>query len=99
MKFKKIGTGVNSKTKAGKNAIRLTLDVDAKDKIVEKDFENGVWIFENVNDKGYKYYSVMCAMPDDYEINYDNMARNWSKKFEEKHQTETNEDFRKWTEK
>jgi len=99
MKFKKIASGIDTKTKTGKEAIKLTFDIEAKNKIADKDFETGMWIFKNKNTQGHTYYSVMCSMPDDYEINYKNMAKNWSKKFEDKHQTETNKDFQKWEEK
>lgn len=97
-KFTKIGTGVDFKTKTGKPAIKLTLDKDAQTKLVNNDFENGIWLFRNKNNKGNEYYSVMAPMPDDYETNYDNMAKNWQKKFEKKHQDKQPEDFQDWLE-
>jgi hypothetical protein len=97
--FKRIGTGVAKKTKKGGNAIVLTLDKDAQGKLANHDFEKGVWLFENKNDKGNTYWSVMCPMPDDYEINYDNLAKNWAKKFEDKHKGDSKDEFTKWQDK
>lgn len=96
-KFTKIGTGIDSKTKTGNTAIKLTLDKDAHSKIANHDFENGIWLFKSKNKKGNEYYSVMAPMPNDYEISYENMAKNWVKRFEQKHNT--NEKFKDWTEK
>jgi len=99
MYFTKIGTGVNTNTKKGKTAIKLTLDKDAQKQILNHDFENGVWLFKSMNSAGKEYWSVNCPMPDNYKINYDNMAKNWAKKFEKKHETETNRAFDEWTKK
>lgn len=98
MKFTKIGTGINTQTKTGKYAIHLTLDKDAQKQILNHDFEKGIWLFETVNKAGKKYHSVMCPMPDDYEINFENLAKNWQKKFETKHKNESQQEFQDWTE-
>lgn len=97
--FKKIGTGIDKKTKSGKSAIHLTLDKDAQQKIHNHDFEDGIWLFRSKNKNGKEYWSVSCPMPDDYEINYTNLAKNWQKKFEEKHKEDTSKTFQDWTEK
>lgn len=99
MTFKKIGTGIDQKTKTGKPAIQLTLDRDAQKLIENHDFEHGIWLFKNTNDKGSEYYSVMCPMPETYQVSYDNLAKNWAKKFEKKHATQNSTQFREWTEK
>ncbi|MEB3150033.1 MAG: hypothetical protein VKL60_13545 [Sphaerospermopsis sp.] len=97
--FTKIGTGIDKKTKTGKPCIKLTLDKDAQQKLANHDFENGIWIFKCKNNNGKEYYSVNAPMPDDYQINYENMAKNWQKKFENKHKEQTEDEFRDWTEK
>lgn len=96
MTFTKIGTGVDSKTKKGGDAIKLTLDKDAQKLIMNHDFEKGIWLFKSKNKNGKEYWSVMCPMPDDYEINYDNLAKNWAKKFEEKHKESNKTEFEKY---
>jgi len=98
-KFAKIGTGIDTKTKTGKKAIHLTLDKDSQEKIMNHDFEKGIWLFESENKLGKKYWSVNCPMPDNYEINYDNLAKNWAKKFEDKHKEEDKKAFNDWTNK
>lgn len=96
-KFTKIGTAEKTLTKKGKQALHLFLDPTAQTKLMNHDFHKGIWVFKSETTPAY--YSVMVAMPDDYEINYDAMAKKWVDEFTKKHQEDTKENFSTWLEK
>lgn len=68
-KFTKVGSGVIHTSKAGKKSIHLKLDKIAQDRMLNHDFENGIYVFKQKNTQdGNPTYAVMAPMPDDYEM-------------------------------
>lgn len=88
--FTKIGNGFIHESKKGNKSINLVLDPNAKDQLLEHDWERGIYIFKSrkKTKKGNPFYNICVSMPDDYEYER-GTSFSKKKKKEEKDQWES----------